>query len=885
MANQKSLEEVQNIVEKYLKVQKEKRAIKYNEEMTKKDFILPLFRALGWNTEDSTEVTAEEKISRGRVDYGFRINGIPKFFLEAKPLRADIQNPSFAMQAINYAWHKGCTWAVLTNFATIMVFNAEWKAENIIQSHFKTIEVDDFIINFDELWLLSRKSFETGLIDKVAERWGKKTKKIPVDKQLLQDFTHFREILTKSVYKHNAELNLNEEELDEAVQRILDRLIFIRNCEDRELEERKLLPALNNWKSSERSKPLFLSLRKIFEEFNNTYNSKIFSPHLCDQLKIEDSILAEIINGLHYSKDKSITYDFANIEADVLGNIYEQYLSHILKKTQKRTKLTVSQAHRKEQGIYYTPTYIVDYIVRNTLGEILKNKKPEEVEKLRILDPACGSGSFLIKAFDVLNEYYSQHDKSYDQTEMDFSTGLHFDRKVKILMNNIFGVDLDKQAVEISQLNLLLKIAERGQRLPLLQNNIKCGNSLIDDPEIARERAFKWEEEFKEIMDEGGFDVVIGNPPYSTIGSKDPLQNLRFYYKLSKGVINSAALFLKRSYDLLKQNGCLGFIIPKSFLYVNSWYKIRQFLLQNSQILEILDVSKAFKDVRLEQVIIIIKKCHPNLDKPVVLKTLTNSRKALENKIEQKEIINHSMFVFDPKIRSIYNKLTQQSVFLGEISENFRGIGIQKLCKSNNYEKNLVPVIGGKQVDRYIIKGTFCYVNPTELNKFLKKINKFKGPRILAQNIVAHIKDHIRITCTYEHTGLLVLDTVNNIKIYDTNFNIKYILSLLNSKLISFYAYYFIYFRAIRTMHFDNKYSSRIPIKKLHLDDQTPLIFLADRMLDLNRKLNEIGVKFTDERLKIEEEIRSIDEQIDRLVYQIYGLTEEEIRIIEDNFK
>src|SRR3989339_642667 len=404
-----SKKEIRQLVEKYNKVKAENRVGAYNEEMTKKDFILPLFRALGWNTEDSNEVTAEEQISRKRVDYSFRINGIPKFFLEAKSLKADLSTTEFIEQAINYAYHKGCTWAILTDFESVDVYNAEWKISNLSQSRLKSIPCHEFIDRFNELWLLSRQSFEQGLLDKEAEKWGKKTKKASIDKQLLADFTRFRELLSKSITKLNSRNNLTETDLDESVQRILDRLIFIRNCEDRKLEEKTLIPISREWESKG-SGQLIKGLREVFTGFDDRYNSKIFAKHLCDDLDIDNEVLDEVIQGLYYTKDKSVSYDFSAIEADVLGNIYEQYLGHILKKSQKRATVTESHAHRKEQGIYYTPTYIVDYIVKNTLGELLKNRKVD-AEKIRVLDPACGSGSFLIKAFDILNEHYAKHDK------------------------------------------------------------------------------------------------------------------------------------------------------------------------------------------------------------------------------------------------------------------------------------------------------------------------------------------------------------------------------------------------------------------------------------------------------------------------------------------
>ncbi len=437
-------QQIKELLEKYAKVVEEKRFGKYTEADTKAEFIEPLFEALGWDVRNKThpdEVTREETISKGRVDYSFRINGIPKFFLEAKALKANLDDPEFAEQAINYAWHKGCTWAVLTDFDQgVKIFNAEWKTIDLFQSHLKTIPRQEFLDRFEELWLLSKESFEQGLLDKEAEKWGKKSKKSSVGEQLLNDLTIWRAKLSKDILARNKDKRLTEAELDEAVQRIIDRLIFIRNCEDRKLEEETLLSVLRIWESKHRG-TLAERIVDVFRHFWDDYNSELFKPHLCDQLDVSNEVLEEIINGLDHTKDRTIKYDFSALDADVLGNVYEQYLGHILKKTAKRATLAKKHARRKEQGIYYTPTYIVDYIVRNTLGELLKDKTVD-VEKIRVLDSACGSGSFLIKAFDVLNEYHSKKDKDYNQTRLDVETGTTFTKKVEILKNNIFGVDL-----------------------------------------------------------------------------------------------------------------------------------------------------------------------------------------------------------------------------------------------------------------------------------------------------------------------------------------------------------------------------------------------------------------------------------------------------------
>jgi len=835
------------LVGKYNKLVEDKRINRYNEEMTKKDLILPLFRELGWNTEDSSEVIAEERISKGRVDYGFRINGIPKFYLEAKALKVDMDNPKFVEQAINYAWHKGCTWAVLTNFKVIKIFNAEWKTTNPLQAHLKTISCHEFLERFGELWLLSKESFEKGLLDKEAEKWGKKAKRVPIDKQLLSDFTRFRELLSKSITKLNRDKNLTEEELDESVQRILDRLIFIRNCEDRELEPKKLISALREWEDKGRGQ-LIKYIIDVFLYFDRQYNSKIFSEHLCDSLDIGNDTISEIIEGLYQTKDKTISYDFSAIEADVLGNIYEQYLGHILKKTAKRA--TVKDAHkkRKEQGIYYTPTYIVDYIVRNTLGELLKKKKPDQVEKIRVLDPACGSGSFLIKAFDILNEYYKSQDKNYSQTQLDTTgTGVTYSRKLNILQNNIFGVDLDKQAVEIAQLNLLLKIAERGRRLPLLQQNIKSGNSLIDDHEVAGDKAFKWEEEFKEIMQEGGFDVIIGNPPYvrpHRISRTDK----EFFWKNLKTFKAKSDLyncFMEKSIDLLKEGGLFSFIVPHTWTSLESFYEIRKYILDNCKIVKLVQLpKKVFQDATVETMIFVLSK-EPNKKKrdrnKVIVESLNERRElTLVKTIIQSQIKNNYLFNFE--LYSNDNDLLNKIKNGGEKLENFidffyglkTGDDKKFLCniqKNSEYKK----LLRSKNIDRYSCNfdGEFVWYVPKLMVKNKKTARPGSKERFETEKIIV-ARMGKKIVAAYDTEGYYVKDAMI-LKRKTDEINLKYITGILNSKLINYY--YKNYFITIDVL---KNALLQLPINVPPKAQQQPLIKLVDKILSLNKRLKQM---------------------------------------------
>ncbi len=928
---EKAKNEIRILVEKYQKVAEEKRVTKYNEEMTKAEFIEPLFEALGWdirNRNHKDEVTREEQISKDRVDYSFRINGIPKFFLEAKPLRANLDDPKYVEQAIHYAWNKGCTWAVLTDFEAVKIFNAEWRTTSHSQNHLKTIPCYEFLDRLSELWLLSKESFEKGLLDKEAEKWGKKTKKTPVDKQLLSDFTHFREILSKSITKLNQSKNVSQEELDESIQRILDRLIFIRNCEDRGLEERQLISNLRVWEDKGKGQ-LVKNLRDVFSYFDKQYNGRIFIRHLCDDLEIDNEVLHEVIEGLYYTKDKSISYDFSAIEADVLGNIYEQYLGHILKKTAKRATLTENQTHRKEQGIFYTPTYIVDYIVRHTLGRLLENKKIDPL-KIRVLDPACGSGSFLIKAFDVMNNYHKKTDKDYSQTHLDVdATNGTYTKKLDILKNNVFGVDLDRQAVEVAHLNLLLKITEKGHRLPLLQQNIKQGNSIISTSLSEKDRAFNWEVEFPEITkNEKGFDVIIGNPPYVRQEELLPIKSfLQSNYEVYHSMADLFVYFFEKEIKLLKEGGYFGMIVSNKWLKAGYALNLRKFL-SKYWIEEFVDFGdlKVFQDATTYPCIIIIRKVNKQNPKVRTCLVKTLSFSSLDDyvnengfTVDQRDLDENGWTFKSTQTLDVISKIQSQSIPLKEyihdqyyfgiktgltkafvIDENTKSELIKKDPKSAEIIK---PFLTGKEVRRYGVKFENNYVVLTKIGVDIKRY-----PVIL--NWLTNFKDDLekrwdKGNYWYELRACSYYDLFEKPKIlygaitvaprftldYDgylannANFFIplddKHLLGILNSKLGWFLitntctqvqgGYQLIW-----------KYFGNVPISK---KKDVEIEKLVDKMVSFNKKLIQLGNKMTDEKSTIEDEIKKIDAEIDERVYKIYGLTEDEINVIEESIK
>jgi predicted type IV restriction endonuclease len=945
MDKETSKKAIAEVVEKYKKVLDEGNAGKYNEEMTKKDFILPLFRCLGWDIENSNEVTAEEKISKKRVDYSFRINGIPKFFLEAKSLKEqlDKDNYKFYKQAVEYSWYKGCTWAVLTDFEHMRILNAEVKSTNPLQSQFRWIDYNEYLTRFEELWLLSKESFEQGLLDKEADRLLKRTKKQKVDQQLLADFTLFRETLSKNITKLNQSRHLSEEELDESIQRILDRLIFIRNCEDRELEEKRLWEAKNEihaWKK----------VKEIFAFYDKNYDSKLFtydptnpkSVHLCDTLDIDDDVIRIILNGLYRTKDDFVSYDFSAIDADVLGTVYEQYLSHILKKTEKRASLTENHVHKKEQGIYYTPTYIVDYIVRNTLGELLKEKKTD-LENIKVLDPACGSGSFLIKTFDVLNEYYERNITNYSQTQLDFKTGIPFTTKVRILQNNIFGVDLDKQAVEITQLNLLLKIAEKGHRLPLLEQNIRCGNSLVDDEKLADDKAFKWEEQFNEIMREGGFDVVIGNPPYVR---QEELSEIKPYleanYETYQGTADLFVYFFEKELKILKEDGYFGMIVSNKWLRAGYGKNLRK-LLSGFWIEEFIDFGdlRVFADATIYPCIIIIRKIKKPNPKIRICKMETLGFGSLAEYvrnnsffIDQSELNEKEWNIQKKEGNELLRKIRSSGLPIEEYvgTKIYRGIltGLneafiidekkrEELIHEDSRNEELVkPFLTGAESKRYSIKskrkfiiftrrGIDIFQYPSVL-RYLEHFKNELSPKKSKEQEIGRkpgnyewyeIQDSTAYYEDFEKPKIIWgnLATRSSFSLDEKNgfyvnapacilpTNSRYVLGISNSKLMSYFLKSICAERQGGFIEQKPVYVSQVPIKKPTNTQEIEITQHVEKMLQLNEKLLKIGDKLTDERARIEDEIKKTDSEIDELVYKIYGITESERKTIENSLK
>ncbi|MGC1292951.1 MAG: N-6 DNA methylase, partial [Candidatus Acidiferrales bacterium] len=611
----------------------------YSEAQARVDFISPFFKALGWDMENeeglphhAREVVVEAgEDTRGRPDYGFRVSGQTKFFVEAKAPSEELDTAKHIIQAKTYAWNtKQVFFVVLTDFEEFRFYDASIQpdARKPDEGLLLKLKYTDYIPKLEKLWEFSKERVLAGSLEVMLPR-DRRTQRlrIPVDTAFLDEMTGWREEMARNVYKNNP--GLTARQLNEIVQRLLDRIVFIRIAEDRRvIEKNQLRDVVEEWKARGGKFHIFEWLNDLFHRINEDFNGEIFKPHLSEEIKIDSEVLARIIERLYPPQSP---YRFDVIGVELLGSIYERYLGSTIRVTAKRIFVEEKPEVRHAGGVYYTPKYIVDYIVHNTVGKLIESKSPKQIEKLRILDPACGSGSFLIGAFQCLIDYHvrylTEHPKEAQVHSLfpdvikdeNGEPRLSVVRKAKILRNNLFGVDIDPQAVEIAMMSLYLKALE-GERsqlppkqhlLPELKYNVMCGNSLIGpdiyeqgtlfgDADRDRINAFDWTSEksgFGRIMEDGGFDCVIANPPYIRIQTLQEFSPIEAEYLKSRYVSASAGnfdiyvCFVEKGLSVLRDSGRLGFILPSKFFQTDYGRPLRELLTNKQAIDSVVDFS------------------------------------------------------------------------------------------------------------------------------------------------------------------------------------------------------------------------------------------------------------------------------------------------------
>jgi len=990
-------DKIKELVERFERNLPAYKSQKYNEAQLREEFLNPFFEALGWDVynksgaapayrdvihEDSIKVAGGTKAP----DYCFTLSGRRMFFVEAKKPSVDIKSGVHpAYQLRRYAWSAKLPLSILTDFEEFAVYESRQRpkeTDTAATGRIMYLTYKDYIEKWDEIAsIFSKKAVLQGSFDKFVESSKKKRGTQEVDEAFLKEIEGWREKLARNIALRNPALTVRE--LNYAVQRTIDRIIFLRMCEDRGIER------YGNLRSLLEKDNVYSNLCKIYEKADEKYNSGLFHfkkergktdmpDELTMNLIIDDRILKEIIKSIYYPESP---YEFSVLSPEILGNVYEQFLGKVIRLTPgHRAKVEEKPEVKKAGGVYYTPKYIVDYIVENTVGKIIEGKTPKQISKIRILDPACGSGSFLLGAYSYLLDYHlkwytnRKNPKLYkDQIYLGKNEEWHLTIKEKkrILLNNIYGVDIDNQAVEVTKLSLLLKVLEgessdvfeqqqklwRERALPDLGDNIKCGNSLIgpdfysggiqttlfNEEEMHRINAFDWNKEFKDIMDNGGFDVVIGNPPYVR---QEMIGNFKEYfqkhYEVYHGTADLYSYFIEKGIKLLNENGLYGVIVANKWMRANYGEPLRKWL-KNRNIMEILDFGDlpVFKKATTYPCIMIVNAGKPSKKFWAVnFKTLEPSK--LKEMVEKTRFkVNISSLddsgwalVSEDEFR-LLEKLKRAGKPLGEYVDGkiYRGVltGLDKAFVIDEETKNrlikqdpksaeiIKPFLEGKDIKRYSIenKGRYLILIPSgwtnknrvgkdawkwfsetypaianHLAQFEEKAKKrwdkgeywwelrscdyyeeFEKPKIL------YLKFQVKPAFTYDHSNWYGNSAIWFIPIEDV-----YPLGILNSKLgwflISKYCtqiqngYQLIF-----------KYLGKIPIRTIEFSNpedrakHDKMVGLVERMLELHERLARARTE--NEKTMLQRQIDAIDGQIDKLVYELYELTPEEIEIIE----
>jgi methylase of polypeptide subunit release factors len=997
-------QEASELVKRFERNRESYRSSEYNEAQVRLELINPFFNALGWDmyneagyAEAYKDVVHEDAIKIGGVtkapDYAFRIGGVRKFFVEAKRPGVDIKSdPDPAYQLRRYAWSAKLPLSILTDFEEFAVYDCRIRpnrADKASMARTKYFTYKEYAERWDEIAaIFSREAILKGSFDKYVESSKKKRGTAEVDDAFLKEIETWRDLFARNIALRNPDLSTRE--LNYAVQRTVDRIIFLRICEDRGIEDYGQLMALQSGTRA------YERLCQIFRRADERYNSGLFHfsaekerpdppDDLTLDLTIDDKVLKEVFKGLYYPESP---FEFSVLPADILGHIYEQFLGKVIRLTPgHHAKVEDKPEVKKAGGVYYTPTYIVDYIVKNTVGNLLEGNTPTKVAKIRVLDPACGSGSFLLGAYQCLldwhQEWYAKHDpqkhakgrspKVYlgPGSEWRLTTA----EKKRILLNNIYGVDIDTQAVEVTKLSLLLKVLEgenaetlgkslrlfHERALPDLGENIKCGNSLIgpdfyegqqlsllDDEERYRINAFDWEAEFPEIMASGGFDVVIGNPPYVR---QEALSDLKKYFKRSyeafHGVADLYAYFMERSVRQLRDGGRFSFIVSSSFLRTTYGEPLRRALKKRTAVLSIVDFGglPVFANAKDTYVCIPLLAKVEQPERVDVSKVLSLQTQDLDEYVALNSFaIPHRRLSAEVwSLRSddeaaVFAKIMEAGTPLGEYVQRsfFRGVttGLnkafiidtqtrQKLIARDARSAELIkPVLGGQDVRRYLFNQTGLWLIFTRRGVDIesypairahlaqwkedlapKRDRRAKRGRKPGRYQWYEIQDNVAYWKVFDRPKLIFPDITKQPRFcldigghYLTNTayclgtDDLYLLGVLNSRLFWFaisnisipfgvragkYRYRLIY-----------QYMEKVPIRVIdtaHSKDRarhSRIMELVERMLELQTQL--VAVKTGHDRELIRRQIDTTDKQIDQLTYELYGLTDKEIRIVEE---
>lgn len=932
------------------------------EEQYQEGFLRDLFvNVLGYtlNPSEGFNLTTEYKNIKDskKADGAIIISGKVKAVIELKG-NDTTDLDKIEPQAFGYKNNQpDCKYIIISNFEKLRFY---------IENTIDYIEFNLFNLTFQEfkvLWICLKLENIVADLPQTIKNASVNQEEI-ITKELYKDYSSFK----RELFKNIVELNPDHDELElfKKTQKLIDRFLFILFAEDRGLlpvnSTRLILSQWEKLIELDEEIPLYDRYKKYFGYLNTghvgkkseifAYNGGLFRPDaVLDNLLIDDNILYE------HTKKLS-AYDYGSeVDVNILGHIFENSLNEIdeIKAQIEGKEIEKSQTKRKKDGVFYTPKYITKYIVENTVGRLCEEKKRElSIEdtefagtkakqkearqallqrintyrewllQITIVDPACGSGAFLNEALNFLIDEHNYLDEL--ETKVTGGAIVFHNIESSILENNLFGVDINEESVEIAKLSLWLRTAKPRRKLNDLSNSIKCGNSLIDDPEVAGDKAFNWQKEFPHVFAKGGFDVVIGNPPYLNMTKNNTNEDwLKYYIEKYKSVKkanskNLYTLFNEVGAVILKNKGMLSFIIPEGFLKTRSYEDCVDALNELGKITK----AVYFEDWVFEDA----------TTGSVIFEFVKNTNCKIE--------FSEWFFTRNKELIPIYNKVNSMIERydnlnfpkLSEVAETFKGMAVKDrknfIFDEINSENKDVFMLGNC-IDRYLIKNKFY----TDYDKLIivggtkKKEKYLKTPRILIRRtgdfLCCVLLDHVAYTES----------TLYSTSINSEIINIKYLLAILNSKLLTY---------VVRQKMITNQQAFpqilmtdlellKIPI--VENNAQQPFIDKADQMLSLNKDLQDVLGKlhrnlkrefaleklstklqnwnecsyeeflkelakakvsltlsqkaelddyFTAEQKKVQEiklQIETTDREIDRMVYELYELTDEEVRIVE----
>lgn len=908
-----------------------------NETETRVQFINPLFAALGWDVDNTIrkaidadrDVVHEDRLTiKGKSkapDYSFRVFGERKFFLEAKKPSIAIKTdtvPSYQLR--RYGWSAKLPISVLTDFEEFALYDCTKQpkeTDSAAIGRLKYIPYHEYTKEFDWLWdLFSREQVLKGSLDQFAKADKKGTQS--VDYSFLNSLDEWRNFLATSIALRNP--MLDEDEINYVVQMNINRIVFLRNCEDRGVEPYgRLKECIEN---SKEEGAYFRNMYRIFEDADRKYNSGLFDfskDNLTQSVQIDNKVIGTIVGELYYPKSP---YEFSVIGAEILGTAYERFLGKVIRLTAgHRAKVEEKPEVRKAGGVFYTPYYIVEYIVKNTVGKLIENKTPDEISRIKICDPACGSGSFLIGAYEYLLDYHlhwynANYKKGRNAKDSPLTPDGNLTSQVKkqILLNNIYGVDIDAQAVEVTKLSLLMKCMEGESQatmqttltfervLPTLDNNIKSGNSLIDFDfyegqldfgEDKKIKPFNWKQGFPEVFKQGGFNAIIGNPPYVKVSDAVVFGYFNKIYKYQDYQQDLYLLFLERYHFLLINKGKLGIIIPNTWLQSIKFRNIRKYLVTQYYWERFLNFKNRVFDAIVDTHVLVFEKNDQLKNTKTDIEIYENGAYDKLQTINQDalpqngDVIN---IVASETEKLLFDKIKSSSITVGEVCFSNVGVKPFQVGKGNpkqtkeivdkkpfvveNCPKpvgtNWQPLMRGSLMNKYV-----NFWNNDSWIQYGEWLAEPRDPRVFEADekiIVRQTGDSIiatiigkNIVCR-NNLHVLISDSISH----------KFILGMLNSKLTNFYYYQINPERGEALAEVKKNHVTQLPVPKTYTQIQyDEIVKNVELLLKLNAELqNETNIA---KKEQMKGRIAYAEQRINEIVYELYNLTPEEIKIVE----